>query len=324
MEEVNIMMKPVSGNCNMRCSYCFYMDEMQNREIRFPAKMSLHTLAQIVKLVQETGVKKCNFAFQGGEPTLVGLAFFEKFISYVKKYLYDRQVSFSIQTNGYNLTDEWMRFLKYNDFLVGVSVDGVRATHDCNRKDTNQRGTYERVMQNIDRLKEAKIPFNVLTVVNAKTAAKIRRIYESYKKNQFRYQQYIICLDPLDSDEKNSSYSLTNEAYGQFLCDLFDLWYLDLQKGEQPYIRQFESYISIFFGMYPDACEQRGVCSCQIVIESDGSVYPCDFYVLDNYSIGNVTDEGFTYEKLPEKAKEFIAPSVAVSTISYAATAAGE
>ena len=135
--------------------------------------------------------------------------------------------------------------------------------------------------------------FNVLMVVNGKTAPKIRRIYENFQKLGFSWQQYIACLDPISERQGQEEYSLSPEMYGRFLIELFELWDLDLRQGKQPYIRQFENYVGILLGQFPESCEQRGVCSFQNIVEADGSVYPCDFYVLDEYRIGNLNEDSF-------------------------------
>ena len=136
------------------------------------------------------------------------------------------------------------------------------------------------------------------------------RIYNFYKKNGFDYLQFIACLDPLGEEPGSRDYSLTPQDYGQFLIRLFDLWYLDLQKGKQPYIRMFENYIALLLGQEPESCEQRGVCSIQFVTEADGSVYPCDFYVLDPYKMGNFRED--TVEEMAKKGREshFLDPSL--------------
>lgn len=293
MPKLQLLIKPASGNCNMRCDYCFYVDEMENRNQKSYGFMSLDTLEVLVKKALEYADDTCVFAFQGGEPTLAGIPFFQTLIALQKRYN-TKHVSIenTMQTNGYQIDDKWASFLAENHFLVGLSVDGVCATHNAYRKDAKGEGTFERVMNGAKLLRQYGAEFNILTVVHNKTAAKISRIYQFYKKNGFRYQQYIACLDPLGVEE-GMEYSLSAEAYGRFLIDLFELWYLDLQKGEQPYIRQFENYISILLGMEPEACDRKGVCSLQQVVEADGSVYPCDFFVLDDYKIGNIRKDDF-------------------------------
>ena len=172
-------------------------------------------------------------------------------------------------------------------------MDGIKATHDLYRKDAAGKDTYFRVLESAKLLEAAGVEFNVLMVVNGKTAPKIRRIYENFRKLGFSWQQYIACLDPISERQGQEEYSLSPEMYGRFLIELFELWDLDLRQGKQPYIRQFENYVGILLGQFPESCEQRGICSFQNIVEADGSVYPCDFYVLDEYRIGNLNEDSF-------------------------------
>lgn len=294
MPPIYVMIKPVSGACNMNCQYCFYKNEMQNRSQALYGKMTEATLEHVVKKTLEFAEVECTFSFQGGEPTLAGLDFYQKLLELEDKYNEKKlPIHNVIQTNGLALDKEWCSFLAKHNFLVGLSVDGVRTAHDAFRKDASGNGTYFRVLEAAKMLRDAGCQFNVLTVVNAKTAPKIRRIYEQYRKLGFSWQQYIACLDPIWEAQNQQEYSLTPEAYGEFLIELFDLWDLDLRRGCQPNIRQFENYIGILLGILPEACEQRGICSHQSVIEADGSVYPCDFYVLDAYKLGNLNEHSF-------------------------------
>lgn len=303
MPQMNIMIKPASGLCNMRCAYCFYTDEMNKRTQASYGRMSMETLEHVIQKTLAFAERRCTIAFQGGEPTLAGLDFYRNCLELEKKYNTKKiTISHSLQTNGYALDDEWCGFFAENHFLIGLSIDGVKASHDACRKDSQGKDTYIRVLETAQRLKKAGAEFNVLTVVNRKTALKIRRIYENYRKLGFSWQQYIACLDPFDELPGQQEYSLTPQIYGQFLIDLFTLWELDLRRGTQPYIRQFENYIGILLGQLPESCEQRGICSFQNIIEADGSVYPCDFYALDNYCLGNLTTD--TFEQIEERRKE--------------------
>lgn len=286
------MIKPASGLCNMRCTYCFYADEMGKREEASYGIMSEETLENVIRKVLAFSEGDCTIAYQGGEPTLAGLPFFRKSIEFQNAYnVHHVRIHNALQTNGYVLDDAWCEFFRENHFLIGLSVDGIRATHDVYRKDSAGNDTYARVMKAAELMEKHGVDFNILTVVNAKTAPRIRRIYEQYRKQGFRYQQYIQCLDPLGEAQGSHEYSLTAEAYGQFLCELFELWDQDLQKGEQPYIRQFENWVGILLGVEPEACDQRGVCNIQNIVEADGSVYPCDFYVLDEWRLGNLNTD---------------------------------
>lgn len=291
---MTIMIKPASGACNLNCKYCFYADEMKNREKSFYGFMSEDALEILVRKVMQQVTREAAFVFQGGEPILAGLEFFRKLIEFQKRYAAENIVVHnSIQTNGTLLDDKWCEFLKENEFLVGISLDGTRYLHDKFRVDRQGHGTWLTVMKTIERLKKYKIPYNVLTVVNASNAEKIGKIYDFYMKNNILYQQYILCLEPLEKGKERLEYALTPESYGEFLKKLFDRWYLDRKKGKYVYIRQFENLVGMCMGYPPESCNMRGVCSRQLVIEADGSVYPCDFYVLDQWKLGNIQENSF-------------------------------
>lgn len=304
MPPLQMLIKPASGNCNLRCRYCFYHNEAASRAEENRGIMSLDTLEILVKKALSHATGSCGFFFQGGEPTLAGLNFYRELLKlqsvYNKKGLVIRN---SIQTNGFKPDEEWAAFLAGHHFLTGLSIDGVRASHDACRVTPEGGGTFSEVMTAASLFDRYHVEYNILTVVNRQTAGKIRRIYEFYKRQNFTYLQFIACLDPLGEAPGGQSYSLTPDEYGDFLIELFELWYLDLKKGCQPYIRQFENYIGILLGMHPESCEQRGVCSVQYVIEADGSVYPCDFYALDSWKMGNIREHTFTeLEESPQAA----------------------
>ena len=145
-------------------------------------------------------------------------------------------------------------------------------------------------MHAADLLARCGVDFNILTVVNRQTAARIEDIYEDYRRRGWNYQQYIACLPPMGQALSDSVYVLSPEAYGDFLIRLFHLWYRDWKKNRQPYIRQFENWIGMLAGYPPEACDQHGTCGIQYVVEADGSVYPCDFYMLDEYRLGNLNE----------------------------------
>lgn len=289
MPPIHVLIKPASGNCNLRCKYCFYYDTMSKREKASYGYMTLETLREITRKVLAYAEGTCTFAYQGGEPTLCGLAFFEKSIEFQKEYNVNHvKIYNALQTNGYHLDENWAAFFKENNFLIGVSLDGGPKVHDLYRRTPSGGGSFSQVMKNIELLKRTGVEFNILSVVNRATAPLIKRNYKFYQKNHLNYLQFIACLDPLDAVPGEQEYSLTPELYGQFLIDLFDLWYQDLCNGTQPFIRQFENYLAILLGQPPESCDMRGICGMQYVIEADGSVYPCDFYVLDKYRLGNL------------------------------------
>lgn len=293
MPPISLLIKPASGNCNMRCDYCFYCDEAGKRTTESFGFMEEKTLKNVIRKFVLAAEGSCTIAFQGGEPTLRGLGFFRKVIDYVNQYNKNHiRIAYALQTNGYHITEEWCEFLRENEFLVGVSVDGTRALHDRYRHGKDGAGSYDRVLEAIRLFDAYGVEYNILTVIHRHTAAAIGEIYREYQKRGWQYLQFITCLDPLGEVRGQQEYSLLPEEYGNFLNTLFDLWYRDWKKGRQPYIRQFENYVGILLGRVPESCEQRGVCGIQNVVEANGNVYPCDFYALDDYCLGNINEIG--------------------------------
>ncbi len=310
MPNQTILIKPSSGNCNMNCKYCFYYDVMDNREVKSYGFMSLETLENIVKEAFDYADNFIGFAFQGGEPTLSGLSFFESFIEFVNKYKTKNvQVSFSMQTNGLIIDENWAEFFKKNNFLIGLSIDGTKDIHDNNRLDKTGNGTFSRAFKTASLLTKYEVDFNILSVVSKNVAKHPMKIYDFYKKNNFQYIQFIPCLDELgEMNVKN--YSLTPKDYGDFLCQLFDLWYKDIIAGKQVSIRMFENIVQMLIGYPPESCDMQGICSVNAVIESDGSVYPCDFYVLDEWNLGNINNCTFEALKTNELGRKFVNDSI--------------
>ena len=304
MPALSLLIKPASGNCNMRCRYCFYADELDNREIRSYGKMSVDTMHTIVDKAMEYGDYECTIAFQGGEPTLAGLDFYRDLVAYVTAHENPKKlkIHYALQTNGYLINEEWAAFLGENHFLVGVSLDGLKEIHDRYRLDAAGKGTYQRVISAIRLLENHQVEYNILTVVTAATARNGQKIYNYFKKNHFGYQQYIECLDPIGEEPGQHEYSLTPEKYGEFLKSMFDAWYLDMRSGTYVYNRYFENLMMIMAGQQPESCNMRGVCGKQWVFEADGSVYPCDFYALDQWCLGNINKNSF--EEMDQKRDE--------------------
>lgn len=303
MSSISVMLKPASGICNMRCKYCFYADEQQNREIPSYGIMSEEVLRAVLARVLDYADRECTIAFQGGEPTCAGLPFFRKVVE-LERELNKKGVTIhnAIQTNGYLIDDDWASFFAEHRFLVGVSLDGPKDIHDLNRLDGAGKGTYNRVMKAIACLKKHGAEFNILTVVTSTTCRSIRKIYHFFRRSGFDYQQYIPCLDPLGEERGGHPYSLTSQAYAQYLKDLFDCWYEDASRGTLLYNRYFTNLLLILTGRRPEACGMTGLCGRQYVVEADGGVYPCDFYMLDEWRLGNFLTD--TVEDIDRKREE--------------------
>lgn len=297
MKHLSVLVKPVSGLCQLRCKYCFYRDIAQNRETEHYGLMSEATVDALIRAAfQEAGCYgTVQFTFQGGEPTLAGLDFYRQFLELEAKYRKGSlQVSHSIQTNGLLLDKEWATFLKEHQFLVGLSLDGTPAIHDAYRVDLYNAGTWDRVLNTLELLKQHNVETSLLCVVSATAAKKPAAVYNSMKQLYGQSLQFIPCLDPLDCARGIEPYSLKPESYSRFLCQLFDCWYWDWKKGNYYSIRNFEDYIRILMGMPPAACAVCGMRGSYLVAESDGSLYPCDFYVLDQWRIGNIKNCSFS------------------------------
>lgn len=308
MPSLSLLIKPSSGGCNIRCKYCFYHDEQLNRETFSYGFLSEETLEILIQKALEYATVHCSFGFQGGEPTLRGLDFFRRVVELQKKYnIHHTEIANAIQTNGLLLDEEWARFLHDNHFLVGLSLDGTKDVHDQNRLDPEGKGTFNRVLQAAQKLTAHEVEFNLLTVVTNRTADSITKIYNFYRRSGLLYQQYIPCLDPLEEARGTSPYSLTPGKYAKFLKTLFDLWYRDVTEGRFIYIRYFENLVGMLMGRPPESCGLGGQCTIQHVVEADGSVYPCDFYCLDPWRLGNIREQSFRELAQSETARRFLA-----------------
>lgn len=311
MPDINVLIKPSSGLCNLRCEYCFYRDEAKKREEESYGYMKEETLEQIIRKSIELSEHSCTIGYQGGEPTLRGLNFFKKSIEFQNKYnKRNIKIYNTMQTNGVGLSKEFIQFLKKNQFLVGISLDGIEYTHNAYRTFSDGTVTFKKVMETIQQFDDIGVDYNILTVVHSTTAKHISSIYEFYKKSNFKYLQFIPCLNPLGEEKIKYPFSLSVTDFGSFLKTLFDQWYDDIKRGEYVYIQQFENYMRLLAGLPPNICGMSGVCSYQHVVEADGEVYPCDFYVVDEYKLGNLNEVSF--QKINEKRKElhFIEESV--------------
>lgn len=292
MPALALMIKPASGLCNMACKYCFYADESARREIKSYGIMSYGVLDKVLERVLSFAENTCTIAFQGGEPTLAGLEFFKEAVRLEKKYNVNGcRINNAIQTNGTLLDNEWAAFFKENNFLVGISLDGPKDINDENRIFPDGKSTYKKVMQTIQLLSKHGVDFNILSVVTSNSARSIRKVYGFFDRQNLQYQQYIPCLDPIGEERGGHAWSLSPDRFEAYLKNLFDCWYEDLKKGKIRYNRYFENLIMMISGQRPEACGMSGICSRQFVVEADGSVFPCDFYALDEWKLGNLAEE---------------------------------
>ena len=315
MPPITVMVKPVSGACNMRCRYCFYADEMNHRKASVYPRMSSELLDVMVRRVIRSADSSVHFLFQGGEPTLIGLPFFEELIALERKYNTRRlKITNAVQTNGYDLSDEMIAFFAKEQFLVGVSLDGTDETHDLLRPDAKGLPTSSIVRKTIDRLRAAGVSVNVLCVVNGEVAKHPKEVFSALAP--YEYLQFIPCLDGLDGEKRD--YSLSSEAYLAFLKTAFDCYHQAYLDGHPVSVRNFDNWVAMLMGMPPENCAMVGRCGPSLVIESDGSVYPCDFYALDKWKLGSIAEDSLRRMLSSDREKAFLEESLPVPEVCRA------
>ncbi len=291
MKTINIMLKPASSLCNMRCRYCFYADVSSMRDIPSCGIMTDETVsAMLEKIAAELDAgDSVQFTFQGGEPTLAGLPFFRRFVSLTSAWK-DVRVSYALQTNGLLLDEEWCAFLAEHRFLVGLSLDILPEAHDAVRVDARGAGTYERICAGMALMKKHGVDFNVLCTLTDAVARRPKQVWEQIVRLGIEYTQFTPCLGTLE-ESAPSPYALTPQLFASFYTQLFAYWYADFQRGKRRSIKLFDDVVNLLVLGVPTACGINGSCHPQLVVEADGSVYPCDFYCLDEYRLGNITEQ---------------------------------
>lgn len=309
MNNLTILIKPASSSCNMRCRYCFYHDVSQHRQIANMGLMRKKTMKILIEqaLAEIHAGGQLNFVFQGGEPTLCGKKFYECFVAYAKEVSYSKSctITYALQTNGLLLDEEFCEFLAKNSFLIGLSLDGMAETNDYNRIDSHGKGTFNRVEKTIQRLRKFGVEFNILSVITKRQVHHAEKLYKFYERQRFTHVQLIPCINGFDAAE-NSEIPQPQE-YGQFLCRMFELWVQGWEQGNSISIREFENFfVMVMYQQEPELCSMRGSCSISPVVEADGSIYPCDFYVLDEWILGNIYDSSMKEFLINDKAKKFI------------------
>lgn len=306
MNNVSVLIKPSSSLCNIKCKYCFYIDEAQNRKIENNGIMTEKVMTAIIDKVLQNADKNILFSFQGGEPTTAGIEYFNSFIDYVnnrnKKNI---NINYSIQTNGILIDDKWCELFKKNNFLVGLSFDMIKDIHDKYRTDKIGNATYNKVLETKKLFDAFNIEYNILTVLTSELSKYPKDVYKKIKKLNIKYTQFIPCLSEINSCY--NEYSIKPKEFSHFYKEIFSLWKEDFFNNIYYSIQFFDNIIPLLGGGYaPMSCGINGICTNQMIIESNGDVFPCDFYCLDNYKLGNIADEDFDNIFYNQKAEYFI------------------
>lgn len=237
-----VLLKTVSEACNLACDYCYYSNCENKNDIK---TFDLEVLEKFIKEYAEYSNGIMTMTWQGGEPLLAGLSFFEKVIELQVKYAKKGSIiSNSLQTNATLITKEWAQFFKKYNFLIGVSLDGPKEIHDKRRPNRGGKGSFYQVMRGIQNLHAAGVDYNILTVVHEDNVSKGKEMMQFFQKEGLRYLQFIPCMDFRSQNiHTPGRFLITPKEYGQFLCDVFDVWFNDANPDTS--IRFFDEYVNI-------------------------------------------------------------------------------
>jgi uncharacterized protein len=285
----SLLIKPVSADCNLSCDYCFYLEKAALYPQAKTHRMSQKVLEALISQAMQHTAGPVRLAWQGGEPTLAGLDFFMQVVELEMQYARPGQiVGNALQTNGILLNEAWAEFLCQYKFLIGLSLDGPAELHDHYRRTKNQRASFSLVYPKIELLRQYGVAFNVLMVINAVTVNHPHALYHFLVENRIDFVQFIPAVET-DKNGKPAPFSMPAEKYGDFLCIMFDLWY----NGGKPRFseRMFEAFLSQLLAHESDLCLFRKSCDSYLVVEANGDVYACDFFVEPAWKIGNLLEQ---------------------------------
>lgn len=306
----HVMLKPRGAVCNLDCRYCYYLRKEQlYPDSRFSMKDELLE-AFTRQYIEAQHVPEVTFAWQGGEPTLMGLDFFERAIEFQARYRRPGMtIHNALQTNGVTLDDEWCRFFRQHNFLVGISIDGPNKLHDTYRVDKSGRPTFDRVMAGLELLKKHHVEFNTLTCVHAANGDYPQEVYHFLRDEVgARYMQFIpIVVRDNDTGfqegETVTGQSVRGRQYGGFLSTIFDEWVRrDLGRV---FVQIFEVTLATWAGQRPGLCIFEETCGTALVMEHNGALYSCDHFVEPRYYLGNINDSNLVTLVGSEQQRQF-------------------
>ncbi len=303
----HIMSKPAGPLCNLDCSYCFYLE----KENLYPGtkqwQMPHDVLERYISgyIAAQPG-HEVHFAWQGGEPTLLPVAFFREAVELQQRYASGKTIHNALQTNGTLIDDEWGEFLAAHNFLVGISIDGPRELHDSYRVDKGRAPTFDRVMHGITKLKEHRVEFNTLTVVHRRNSAHPLEVYRFLKEIGSGFMQFIpvverkaaapgsdglVLIQPSSRQAAEvTDWSVEPEAYGRFLTGIFDEWVN--QDVGRVFVQIFDVALERWMGMQASLCVFRETCGSALALEHNGDLFSCDHYVYPENGLGNIMESG--------------------------------
>ena len=299
-QSLQLLIKPAGADCNMACRYCFYRRVGRQYPEPTPHRMSDETLQSVVRRYLRLRLPQSVFCWQGGEPTLMGIDFFRRAVQLMERFGVSRQpVSNAFQTNGLLLDHEWCAFFRQYRFLIGLSLDGMQELHDAYRIAGGNRGSHADVIRSLRLLQDEQVESNVLAVVTDVSARHAAGIYKYFRELGVRHMQFIPCIEADASTRKPAPFSVTPEAYGDFLCALFDAWLPEAKAGIS--VRLFDGLLQRELTGNSGLCYLDGTCGSCPVIEHNGEVYPCDFFVQPEWRLGSIRTMAF--EKLIQRSR---------------------
>jgi uncharacterized protein len=306
MKPFHIMAKPYGPICNLDCTYCYYLE----KENLYPQsshdfRMRDDVLDNYVRQYIETHPSdSIQFAWQGGEPTLLGVGFFERAVELQKRYANGKKIENALQTNGTLLDDKWGEFLSRNRFLIGLSVDGPQELHDAYRVDKGGQPTFARVMRGLEILKKHDVEFNTLTVINRLNSYRPNEVYRFLKQIGSKFLQFIpvveqvagepdpnglVLLKPYARQKTEvSDWSVEPLQFGRFLQQVFDSWVT--QDVGRIFVQIFDVALESWYGLPQSLCVFAAECGRALAVEHNGDLYSCDHFVYPENRLGNIMD----------------------------------
>ena len=310
LQGLHVVAKPSGSKCNIACDYCFYLEKEALYGAPARPRMSDEVLARYIEnYVSSQPTPVVELVWQGGEPTLLGLAFFEKVIELQAPHRKNKTIRNALQTNGMLLDDAWCEFLRRNEFIVGISLDGPQEIHDRYRKHRNGRGTFAEVMRGLRLLQAHGVDYNVMACVGRETARSPLEVYQFFKSEGVEFIQFSPIIERMpdalsesrglwlggpaglkqvDQPRQVTPWTVVPEDYGDFMIAIYEEWVRnDVGKT---FVMNFEWAMHAWLGNPSPVCIHARQCGRAVAIEYTGDVYACDHFVYPEYRLGNVMD----------------------------------
>ncbi|OZN25174.1 anaerobic sulfatase maturase [Actinobacillus seminis] len=300
----HLMAKPSSFHCNIQCEYCFYLQKEKEFGVKTPF-MSLTTLRNYVKnYIESHAGERVEFTWQGGEPTLLGVDFFKSAVIFQREFANGKQITNAFQTNGLALNHQWVEFFKQHQFLIGLSIDGIRAVHNRYRISRNGNTTFDKVVTAMELLKEYQVDFNTLTVVNDQNWSKGKETYLALKSLGANFMQFIPLVERQHrQSSQTTDFSVPLQGFGYFLTDVFREW--QKQDIGSIFVLEFDSLLGQYLGYPSSSCVHQPSCGKSLVVEANGDVYSCDHFVCPKHKLGNLNTTSLKQLVLSPQQQQF-------------------